>query len=867
MLLCSAGVLVVLLIGLVHVLAIMSAAPPVEREYQALETTVVYARGNEVLAGIYEEDRIHVPLEDIPPRVRNAFIAVEDRNFYSHPGVDPWAILRAFYANLRHARIVEGGSTITQQLARNLYLDRSRTIRRKLQEVRIAFSLEQTYSKDQILEMYLNHIYLGSGAYGVQAAANRYFDKDVDELSVDQAALLAALPRAPNYYSPLNNLEAAKGRRNLVLQRMSQNSYLSEAEASEAAAQPLAISDPVADRHSGAPYFVEHVRRELLQRFEHEMVYGEGLVVHTTLDIETQTAAEAALQQAVAYGRIPTRRHPDGAEGNPIAGLQPQHALVTLEAESGAIRSMVGGRGEDEYNRAVQARRHPGSAFKPFIYAAAITDGDHPGSVVNDIPRISEQENDTRIVWPRNFDNRYRGLVTYRRALSRSINTAAVEVLRTVGIQETRRHIDRYGFTSLTERDGREEHYALALGGLDQGVSPLEMAAAYGTFAAGGLAPRPYAIEKVTDRNGRVLYRAPPAEDPSSEELYFRYIRYGLTPPHTRAPDRDRVLSEAEAYIMTDMLRSAVEDGTGTAAMLDVPVAGKTGTSDQNHDAWFVGYTEGLVSAVWIGEDSPQPMRYRRTTDGELITDPDDPGIELTGVHASLVWGDYMRRVIDADQQTANRSDPAFEPPERIISIEIDPFTGRAPEEHSPQTVEEITIDDSPRRIPWAFTVHMPTLSSITQWLDATATNAIDSDAEQDAEEEPFWSEIETVALVIPSELPLPLSPTVLAQPLEIEHDSPFVIKRHYLRDSGILLGPVHVELGGPQNLRTVDGEQFRGTYTADQWEPLQQIDPESGLPVDAEQPLFERIFPILPRSRRTKRSRHNPLIHSKEMS
>ncbi|TVR34996.1 MAG: PBP1A family penicillin-binding protein, partial [Spirochaetaceae bacterium] len=847
MLLGSAGALLALVVGLVHVLAIMSAAPPVEREYQALETTVVYARGNEVLAGIYEEDRIHVSLEDIPPTVRNAFIAVEDRNFYSHPGVDPWAILRALYANLRHGRIVEGGSTITQQLARNLYLDRSRTIRRKLQEVRIAFSLEQTYSKDQILEMYLNHIYLGSGAYGVQAAANRYFDKDVDELSVEQAALLAALPRAPNYYSPLNNPEAAKGRRNLVLQRMSQNNYLSEADASEAAAQPLVVSDPIADRHTGAPYFVEHVRRELLQMFEHEMVYGEGLVVHTTLDIETQTAAEAALEKAVADGIIPTRRFPDGAEENPIAELQPQYALVTMEVESGAIRSMVGGRGDDEYNRAVQARRHPGSAFKPFIYAAAISGGDHPGTVVNDIPRIAEQENDTHIVWPRNFDDRYRGLVTYRRALARSINTAAVEVLRAVGIQQARGHIDRYGFTSLTARDGREDHYSLALGGLDQGVSPLEMAAAYGAFAAGGVAPRPYAIKKITDRDGQILYRAPPSEDPSSEELYFQYIRYGLTPPHTEALDRDQSLSEAEAYIMTDMLRSVVEDGTGTAAALDIPVAGKTGTSDQNHDAWFVGYTQGLVSAVWIGEDSPQPMRYRRTTDGELITDPDDPEMELTGVHASVVWGDYMRRVIDADEEIANRSDPAFDPPEQIISIEIDPFTGRAPEEHSPQTVEEITIDDSPLRVPWAFSVHMPTLSSIKQWLDIRDANEVRNDAEQNAAAEPFWSDIETVALAIPSRLPLPLSTTVFEQLLEVEHDSPFAMQREYLRDSGILLGPVHIELGGAQNLETVDGEQFSGIYTADQWEPLQRIDPDSGLPVDAEQPQFQRIFPILP--------------------
>ncbi|TVQ41151.1 MAG: PBP1A family penicillin-binding protein [Spirochaetaceae bacterium] len=816
--------------GLAYALSVMSAAPRVEREYEALETTVVYARGGEVLAGIYQEDRIWTPLEDIPQIVRDAFIAVEDRNFYSHPGVDPWAMLRALYANLRHRRIVEGGSTITQQLARNLYLDRSRTVRRKLQEVRIALVLEERYTKDEILEMYLNHIYLGSGAYGVQAAAGRYFDTELSALSVDQAALLAALPRAPNYYSPFNNLEAAEGRRNLVLQRMSQNNYLTEIQATAAASRPLEVSDPVADRRTGASYFVEHVRRELLNHFEADMIYGDGLVIHTTLDVDTQSSARKVLDHAEAVGQIPTRARTDGAGSDPVDALQPQYALVTLDARSGAIRSMVGGRGGDEYNRAVQARRHPGSAFKPFIYAAAVTQGRHPGTVVNDIPRIDKYDEDDAIVWPRNFDDRYRGLVTYRRAMERSINTAAVQVLRELGLQTVSEHIDQYGFSSLTARDGRDDHYALALGGLDRGVSPLEMAAAYGTFAAAGTPPRPFAIKRVTDRHGRLLYRAAPTEDPCPEELYRQYLRYGLIPPYTRAPERSAVLTDAEAYIMTDMLRSVVEDGTGTAAALDVPAAGKTGTSDHNHDAWFVGYADGLVSAVWIGEDSPRPMRYRRTAESN------NPDIELTGVHASIVWGDYMRRII-GNRNGGDTVDATFVKPDSVTTREIDPFTGQAPHEHSPRVITEIAVDETPRRVPWAYAVPMPTWSGLVEQLGLNH--------EADDDERPrFWSQIKT--LEVDTLSGLPLLPGGFHELPDVEYTPQLTATRHYLRDCGTLLGPARFTLGGPETLRTADGNRFSGTYLADPWEPVQQIDPDTGLPVDSERPVFQRIFPIL---------------------
>ncbi len=788
--LAAAGVFVLgCAIALAWALVLMSGTPEVQREHEALETTVIYARGGEVLAGIYEEDRIWVELDEIPRIVQQAFIAVEDRNFHSHGGVDPFAIARAAYANIRHGDIVEGGSTITQQLARNLYLDRRQTIERKLQEMRIALALERTHDKDTILEMYLNHIYLGAGAYGVQAASQRYFDCDVDELTVDQAALLAALPRAPHHYSPLNDAEAARGRRNLVLQRMSQNNYLTEEEAAYAADRPLEIKVPQPEPEIQAAWFVEHVRRKLLDLFDEGVVYGEGLVVRTTLDVDAQAAAVAAAEKAIAVGHIPTRSLTDDGQA------QPQYALVSLEVHGGAIRSMIGGRGGDEYNRAVQSARHPGSAFKPFIYAAALTLGRQPDSVVNDIPRIDREAEGNQVVWPRNFDDLYRGLVTYRRALARSINTAAVEVVRQVGVERAREHVDQYGFTTLTDRDGTEEHYSFALGGLERGVSPLEMAAAYGAFASGGTAVQPYAITEVTDRDGRILYEAPPTAEPDPVRQYHRFIRPGLTPSRAAMMRRRRVLSEEQALLMTDMLRSVVADGTGTAARLPVPAAGKTGTSDRNHDAWFAGYARGLVSAVWIGEDSPEPMRYRSAPDGTLERSEEAPRVVITGVHASMVWGDYMRRLLAKDKRTHPAIDLLGHPPADTPLVPTDLLPG------------------------WTHTRTWRGILRMQQELPGPVEE----------------TEIDLLTGV-------PVLPEGVAQSLGVEYEPFLTVTRRSHRDTGIVVGPIEIELEPAEDLVTEEGEPFAGTYLVGDREPVQRIDPETGLPVDARPPAFERI-------------------------
>ena len=810
--------------GGMYVATVMSAAPQLEQDYEALETTIIYARGGEMLAGIFYEDRTYLPIGAIPEIVRHAFIAVEDRHFYSHAGIDLWAVARAAYVNLRQGRIVEGGSTITQQLAQNLYLDRSRTMTRKLQEMAIALRLELRFSKNEILEMYLNHIYLGSGAHGVQAASKRYFGKDVAELTVEEAAVLAALPRSPNYYSPFNNPDASRGRRNLVLQRMSQNGYLTAAEADEAAGRPLDIVDPLDGRAAKAPYFVEHVRRTLLDLFDHEVVYGGGLVIHTTLDVDVQRSAEAALDDAVKDGLIPTRVT---STGNPVPAEAPQYALVSLDVSSGAVRAMIGGRGGDDYNRAVQARRHPGSAFKPFIYAAAIARGDHPGTVVNDIPRITERSSDSLLIWPRNYDHVYRGLVTYRFALERSINTAAVEVIRSLGVEAAREHLQRYGFTSLTPRDGAGGHYALALGGLERGVSPLEMATAYGAFAAGGVVPRPYTIEKVIDSQGRVLYRAPLTAEPSPVDRYFRYVSQGLAPSAAGLLRNRHALTPAQAYIVTDMLRTAVERGTGGRARLDVPVAGKTGTSDDNHDAWFVGFAQGLVSSVWIGEDLPRPMQYSYAADGTVVRDLLDPDIELTGVHASQVWASYMRRVLATSEYSTAKPDPAFERPDAVKSILIDPVTGREPETHSPRVVWEIALAEPPRI----------SSASVAGRLDSRPSGRRPA---------AFWSPVVTGEF--DRLTGMPVLPSSIAIMLGFQYTPLETITLDYLRDSRVVLGPATIPLGGPEHLVTKNGATFKGTYIVAPRQPVQRLDSVTRIPVGPDEPVFVTTRNLDPR-------------------
>lgn len=583
------------------VAAYLRSAPSLDQvNFDPKLTTYVYDVKGRVIARFYRENRIPVTLDQIPKVVQLAFLAAEDRDFYHHYGIDFKGIARAVLANLtRDGGKLQGGSTITQQLARNAFLSLEQTWSRKLKELLWTIQIERKYTKDEILEAYLNVIYFGHGAHGVEAASQVYFSKSVSEVTLPEAAFLAAVVNGPSIYSPFNNPEAALSRRNLVLRRMYDFGFISFAEYTQARETPLEVKDGRTSQRL-APYFVEYVRQELIRRYGEEQVYGGGLRVYTTLDLDLQQKAEAAL---AAW--LPS--HSVDANGL----TQPQGALVTLDAHYGYIRALIGGRGNDHYNRAVQATRQPGSAMKPFIYAAAIDQRQvTPADVYVDEPTTFRLP--TGETWrPRNYDGTFAGPITVRRALEDSVNVVAAKVIEQIGPATAIEYAKRLGISTLVESGRRNDvTLALALGGLTRGVTPLEMARAYAVFANGGIRVEPLAILRVEGPDGTVIDE-------------FR-------------PQRRLVLAPETAYIMTDMLRGVIERGTGIGANIGRPAAGKTGTTSDFTDAWFVGYTPSLVTAIWIGNDDNQPMIHQ--------------GQRIGSGTAARAWRAYMEAALEGAQ-------------------------------------------------------------------------------------------------------------------------------------------------------------------------------------------------------------------------
>ena len=545
--------------------AIGAYLPNTDRVYDPpYQATRVFARNGELIASFYRENREYAPLTAVPEVMRRAVLAIEDDRFYQHAGVDLRAVARAAWRNIQARDFVEGGSTITQQLARNLFLKPTRSLSRKTAEIVLAFELERRLTKDEILEAYLNQVYFGQGAYGVQMAARVYFDKEAAELTLGESALLAGLIRAPSRYTPSRDPSLARARQRVVLQRMVHLGYVTPAAAAAAQTTPLrlATTRPVGFVGMRAPYFASTVLRYLIQRYGEEAVYGEGLRVYTTLDLPMQEAANRALVKGIA------------AAGSLNVS---QGALVALEPETGYIRAMVGGTdfAESKFNRAWQAQRQAGSAFKPFIYTAAVAAGWRPWKRIHDAPVSYPAGDGTR--WrPKNYDRRYRGWVTMRRALEQSINIPAVRTLEALGPDTVISYARRMGIASPLGRN-----LSLALGSSE--VTPLEMASAYGTLATLGIRAQPVAVTLVTDRSGRVLER--------------------------HQSRREQVLPQTVAYAMVDMLKGVITRGTGRAAALGRPAGGKTGTSDDYRNAWFIGFTPHLATAVWVGNDDNTPMR------------------------------------------------------------------------------------------------------------------------------------------------------------------------------------------------------------------------------------------------------------------
>ena len=495
-----------------------------------------------------------VRVETLPAHLRDAVLAIEDRRFYSHFGLDPLALLRATVVNLRAGRVVQGGSTLTQQLAKNVFLTPARTIKRKVQELLLALWLERKFTKDEILSIYLNRVYLGANAYGVEAAAKRYFGKSARDLDLAESAMIAGLLKAPSRYAPTRNIERARARASQVLASMVDAGFLTRNQAEAAVKAPATVVH--ARRASGriARYFADWV----LDQVSGYAGPGAGdLLVVTTLDAPLQAAAEEAVEWALAG---------EGARRG--AG---QAALVALDPD-GAVRALVGGRdyAVSQFNRATQARRQPGSAFKLFVYLAALEAGFTPGDLVEDAPITVDG-------WsPRNYDDTYAGTVTISEALSRSLNTAAVRITEHVGRDAVTRVARRLGITSPLRSDA-----SLALGASE--VRLIELTAAYATLANHGQGVWAYGVREIRTADGAVLYR-----------------RSGSGP--------GTVVAEPVLRQMVAMLEAVVAGGTGRAAALPWPVAGKTGTSDEWRDAWFVGFTRDLVVGVWVGNDDAAAM-------------------------------------------------------------------------------------------------------------------------------------------------------------------------------------------------------------------------------------------------------------------
>jgi len=561
------------------------------------EASVVVDRRGVELAKLYTVRRVVVSIDSLPAYVPVAFVAVEDQRFWEHDGVDWTRVAGAALANLRAMEIEEGFSTITMQLARNLFPERlpqtERTLSRKFAEMRVAKAIEEKYDKRRILELYLNQIYFGGGAWGIEAASEEYFGKSASDLTLPEAALLAGLIRAPHRLNPRRNPQGALARRRVVLWRMAEQGWITREEAEAAMAAPLELSRGRVEGPDRAPYFVEEVRQEL-EREVGGALYTGGYTVHTTLDGAVQGVVEEELEaqlEAIGAGRY----------GRPGGGAGPvQGAAVVLDVRTGDVLAMVGGRDfwESKFNRATQARRQPGSAFKPFVYAAAVAAGYPPTHPLVDQPLRRVLSNGT--VWsPRNFGGSYAGVVTMREALVASRNVATIRLAEEVGLREVIALAERMGIPGPIPAVP-----SIVIGASE--VTLLELVAAYAAFASLGVRPEPRLVTRVEDREGRVVWQRP---------------------PRTR-----RVLDPAVAFVVTDMLRDVVDRGTGTAVRevgFTSPAAGKTGTTNEATDAWFVGYTPALAAGVWIGYDEP----------GTIV-----PGA-TGGRIAAPVWGRIMRRI------------------------------------------------------------------------------------------------------------------------------------------------------------------------------------------------------------------------------
>ncbi|WP_320044053.1 PBP1A family penicillin-binding protein [uncultured Desulfobacter sp.] len=709
-------------------------------DYRPAIVTNVFSDDGRKIGEFYKERRIVIPLSDMPANLLNAFVAAEDSRFREHPGIDVKSIVRAFIKNFKAGTIVQGGSTITQQVTKSFLLTPEKTYERKLKEAILAYKIEKKLSKDEILFLYLNQIYLGHGAYGVEAASENYFGKHVKDLTLAECALLAGLPQAPSRYSPFRHPELARQRQVYTLNRMKEEGMISNLEATEALNAQLDIKPRKNWFIERVPCYTEHVRRYVEKKYGKDMLYTQGLSIHTAVNIELQKIAQSAVKkglldldkrcgyrgpvknisalqvedfsQAIAEelnGSRPIKGEvykgvvlkvddPNGVthvrvgnvtgiirlatmtwarKPNPKASykyaqiIKPsqalktgdviylevregmtggntyefalyqepiaQSALLSIEAETGHVKTMIGGRDfrDSQFNRAFQSRRQPGSAFKPILYAAALDKGYTPATTIIDSPVVYEDKIHDRVWKPNNYAHKFYGPTLLRQALTNSRNIVSIKILQDIGIDYVINYAKKLGITSPLAQD-----LSIALG--SSGVSLLELTKAYSVFSNLGYLIEPVFITEIYDRDSRLL---------ESSKLI-----------------RKKVIDMGTAYIMTSLLESVVQAGTGQRVKaLHRPTAGKTGTTNDLHDAWFMGFTPRYTTGVWVGLDQSAPI-----------------GRGETGSRAaSPIWLDYMQHALEG------KSVREFTVPEGIITVKIDAETGLLPSAQSENTIFE----------------------------------------------------------------------------------------------------------------------------------------------------------------------------------
>ena len=751
------------------------------KEYQPNIITKVYSHTDELIAEFFIEKRIMVSYDQIPLRLKQATLAVEDSSFYYHPGIDPKAILRATLANYRAGHVVEGASTITQQLTKTLFLSPEKAYDRKIREAILAVRMEWIFSKDEILEMYLNQIYYGHGSYGVAAAARTFFGKELKDLTISECAMISSLPKAPTHYSPYNNLDKALKRRDHALRRMAYHGFITEDEMQAGLSEPLELGG-VKGMLNKAPYFVEHIRQYVQDNYGSKKLYRDGMKIYTTLNLEDQLTAEKAVTDGLRMadkrygyrgplGNIdPTQEpevlntilleynkrsvklnrgviepvkltevsnDPSSASDDPSTNESPatglfkvgellkgivtqvdeekvtvyignalgiillenmnwarepnfkldgkyhqitdprealsrgdiievkvlgpleggrwdlaleqvpvaQAGLMSMEPSTGHIKAMVGGYDftVSQFNRATQAVRQPGSAFKPIIFATAIQDGYTPASIIIDSPIIFKEKEDTFGKWkPVNFEKKFYGPTSVRNALTHSRNVVTIKLLQNTGVPKAIQMARRLGITSQLSNN-----LSIALG--SSGVSLYELVAAYSTFANQGVRVPPAPIRFIKDRDDEILFAYEPIGEP--------------------------VLSPGVAYLVTNMMESVVKHGTAHVIKenLDRPIAGKTGTTNDYNDAWFIGFSPELVTGVWVGKDIDEPL-----------------GVNETGTRTAIpIWLPYMKKALEG---TPVKS---FAVPNDVIYIKINPETGEEASFDDPDGQFELFLNEN----------------------------------------------------------------------------------------------------------------------------------------------------------------------------